>query len=281
MSNEVFDSLFRERADIFRSAFSAFSTEIFFDGETRRLRHAAEYGMFRESIVREFLRFIVPRSLDISSGFILSPMNDVSTQCDIVVFDPRMTPLLQEGDRQRFFPIESVFCMGEVKSTLSRGEFQIALNKLARIKALGERLVHPAILGRQAQPPFNPVNHPYDLAPSILICQKLNFPLENIENEIDALYNPTVLHRHKHNMILSVEDGLLSYVSKEINLPYPRLARVDLKHRFTYPDENPYVHLKFFGSNLFMLTANKTLLYPEFADYLGDLSGGRKRDQAN
>ena len=281
MSNEIFDSLFRERADVFRSAFSAVSTEVFYDPEKKRLRHTGEFGMYRESIVREFLQFIVPRGLDISTGFLISTMNDVSTQCDIVIFDSRMTPLYQEGDRQRFYPVESVFCIGEVKSTLSKQELADALNKLAAVKALGERIVHPAIPGRNQNAPFDPVNHPYDLFPSILICQKLDFALANIENEIDGLYDSSIQHRHKHNMILSIEDGLLSYFDMtDTNLPYSRLRGVDLKHRFTYPDTNKYVHMKLFGSYMFMLTANKTLLYPEFSDYIGNIDGGFKRDQA-
>jgi hypothetical protein len=282
VSNDIFDSLFRERVDVFRSAFSAVSTEVFYDPVTKRLRHTGEYGMYRESIVRDFLKFIVPCGLDISTGFLITTMNDVSTQCDIVIFDSRMTPLYQEGDRQRFYPVESVFCIGEVKSTLSKQKFAEALNKLAEIKALGERIAHPTILRKATGTTFDPVNHPYDLFPSILICQKLDFSCANIENEIDGLYNVSVEHRHKHNMILSVEDGLLSYSSFDLtdtNLPYTRLGGVDLKHRFTYPDTNKYIHLKLFGSYMFMLTANKTLLYPEFSDYIGTLEGGFKRNQ--
>jgi uncharacterized protein DUF6602 len=72
VSNEVFDSLFRERADVFRSAFSSVSTEVFYDAKAKQLRHAGEYGTYRESIVRDFLKFIVPRGLDISTGFVIS-----------------------------------------------------------------------------------------------------------------------------------------------------------------------------------------------------------------
>ena len=121
MTSQIFDALLRENADIFRAAFSSVSTEVFYDPSTKRLRHAGEYGMFRETIVRDFLKFVTPRSLDMSTGFVITSKDDVSTQCDIVVFDSRMTPLYQEGDRQRFFPVESVFCIGEVKSKLSRG----------------------------------------------------------------------------------------------------------------------------------------------------------------
>ena len=215
-----------------------------------------------------------------SAGFVITSMNDVSTQCDVIVFDSRMTPLYQEGDRQRFFPVESVFCIGEVKSTLSRSKFAKALNTLAAIKALGERITHPTILRKSPDGPFDPVNHAYDLAPTVLICQKLNFDLTGIETQIDGLYDASVEHRHKHNLILSVEDGILSYYDcNQVNLPYPRLGNIDLKHRFTWPGANKYVHFKLFATYMFMLTSNKTLLYPEFSDYMGTIEGGYKRDQ--
>ena len=50
MSNDIFDALLREKADIFKAAFSTVSTEVFYDPTARRLRHAGEYGMFREAI---------------------------------------------------------------------------------------------------------------------------------------------------------------------------------------------------------------------------------------
>jgi len=281
MSSDIFDSLFRERIDVFRSAFSAVSTEVFYDPVAKRLRHTGEYGMYRESIVRDFLKFVVPRTLDISTGFLISTMNDISTQCDIVVFDSRMTPLYQEGDRQRFFPVESAYCVGEVKSTLSRTKLAEALNKLAVTKALGERIQTPSIAGENPSAAFDPANNQLQLLPSILICQKLDFSLGNFENEIDGLYDAGVAHRHKHNMILSVEDGLLSYASPEgTNVPYPRFWGRDLKSRFSYPNNDPYVHLKIFGSFMFMITANKTPWYPEFSNYIAlSNGGGASRDQ--
>lgn len=281
MSNDIFDALLREKADVFKAAFSTVSTEVFYDPTARRLRHAGEYGMFREAIVKDFLKFVVPRGLDMSTGFVITSMNDISTQCDIVVFDSRMTPLYQEGDRQRFFPVESVFCVGEVKSTLSRSQLAESLNKLAATKALSERITHPTILRKSPPGPFDPVNHSFDLVPTILICQKLGFDLTGIETQIDGLYDASIEHRHKHNLILSVEDGLLSYYDhNQMNHSYPKLGTVDLKHRFTWPGTNAYVHFKLFASYIFMLTSNKTLLYPEFSDYMGTIEGGYKRDQA-
>jgi hypothetical protein len=99
---------------------------------------------------------------------------------------------------------------------------------------------------------------------------------------VDGLYDSNVEHRHKHNMILIVEDGLLTYHDENgKNLPYSRLGGADLKHRFTFQSSsNKYVHLKLFSAYLFMVTASKTLLYPEFTDYMGSIVGRYKRDQA-
>ena len=227
MSNQVFESLF-ERMDIFRAAFCSIATEVFYDAEKKTSTHTGEYGMYRESVVREFLRFVVPSSLDISTGFLISSMDDVSSQCDIVIFDSKMTPLYQCGGRQRYFPIESVFCVGEVKSTLSKVELASALNKLAGIKSLSERITSCTIIRKSPPGPFDPINHPYDLIPSILVCRKLDFKLSNIVNEIDEMYEADVHHRHKHNMILSIEDGLLSYFDQnDKNIPFPRLNKIE------------------------------------------------------
>jgi hypothetical protein len=286
LSSEIFDSLLRERIDVFRAAFSSTATEVFYNPDLKKLRHAGEYGMYRESIVRDFLKFIIPNSLEISNGFIITSMNDVSTQCDIVIFDSKMTPLYQEGDRQRFFPVESVFCVGEVKSTLSKTNFKSALNKLAKTKALSERVTNPYVLRRHRPGEFNPINEPYDLISSILICQKLDFDLSNIENEIDGFYEDGTQNRHKHNMILSVEDGLICYFHNDksrgkLMMPYPRLIRVNLKNRFMYPDGNRHVHFKLFSMYMFMINNNKTLLYPDLVDYISisSIDGGYSRDQ--
>jgi hypothetical protein len=281
VSSEIFDALLREKIDIFVASFANVATEVFYDSESGKLRHAGEYGMFREAVVRDFLQFIIPKSLAISTGFLITSMGDVSTQCDVVAFDSKITPLYQEGDRQRFFPVESVSFVGEVKSVLSKTDFTKAINKLSKIKYLSERISHPRVLRRFPAGEFDPVNHPDDLISTILICKKLDFSLDDIENQIDAMYDAAVESRHKHNLILSLEDGLISYRSPDgKSLPYPKLASDDVKNRFTWPDTNKYVHLKLFSSCMFILSANRTLLFPEFSFYMGTIEGGKERNQA-
>ena len=280
MSNDIFDALLQEKIRVFKSAFSTLATEVFLDPEAGRLRHSGEYGMYRENIVKDFLKFLIPRSLDLSTGFLITSMNDVSTQCDVVVFDPHMTPLFQEGDRHRFFPVETVFCVAEVKSTVSRAEFAKALNKLARTKALSERISHPRVLAKHSLTGFDPLHDPHDLIPTVLICQKLDFKLDGLALFIDELYESKVEQRHKHNMVLSIEDGLLTYIDQlGRDSPYPEVRGERQLVRFQWPDTNPINHFKSFAASMFMLAVNKTLLYPELSFYMGTVEGGKKQDQ--
>lgn len=280
MSNKIFDRLLKEKINHFKSSFSSTSKDIFYNEKTKRIYHTGEYGTYRETIVRDFLKFIIPPKLDISTGFLMTSMDDISTQCDVIVFDSNITPIYEEGDRQRFFPIETVHCIGEVKSTLSKAQFKEAINKLAKNKALGERIKTPVIINNASSRTFDPLNHPYDLVPSFLICQKLDFDITSLVEDIDTLYESSIEHRHKHNMILSIEDGLLCYFdTNDKTLPYTRLSRIDLKHRFIHPDSNEYAHFNFFASYIFMLTESKTLLYPEISDYMGSITGAYNQNQ--
>ena len=238
MSSRIFDALYREKIDIFTNSFSATSNEVFYDPEKKRLIHAGEYGMYRESVVRDFLSFIVPQRLAISNGFLMSGMDDISTQCDVVIFDSKMTPLFQGADKHRFFPVESVYCIGEVKSNLSRANFQEAINKLARNKAIAERIKNPSLSIDTSGFVFKPT------------------------------YNPTHIYS-------SIKDGLFAYAASDgMKAPIPMARQQNLKNCFISPQNDKYYHMKFFGTFMFMLTTQKISLYPEFSDYISPVKDG-------
>ena len=102
----------------------------------------------------------------------------------------------------------------------------------------------------------------------------------NLIEEIDTWYDPSIDHRHKHNMILSIEDGILMYYDKNDKiLPYCFLGGDEFKNIFTIPHENQYTHFKYFATYMFMLTTSKTLLYPEITDYMGTVTGSMHKTQ--
>ena len=129
MANKIFNALLDEKIEIFTNAFSKTAKEIYFDKDDK-LIHSLEYGIYRENSCKDFIKFVIPSKFNIDDGFLINSNDNVSSQCDIVIFDSNHTPLFESGKKQRFFPIETVVAIGEVKSTLSKKEFKIALNKL-------------------------------------------------------------------------------------------------------------------------------------------------------
>ncbi len=280
MANYIYDNLLIEKIDIFSNSFKNTSREIFYDDKLNRIYHNGEYGVYRESLVVDFLKFFIPSNLEISTGFIITSLDDVSTQCDIVIFDPNITPLYQGYGKQRFFPIESICAIGEVKSKLSKSDFKLAINKLAKNKSLSERLSdNPCVIKGRNNNGFNR-DQIYDLVPSFLICQKLDFDFKKLPHEIDDLYDSDIDYRYRHNIILSIEDGIFSYNALGGKLvPHPHVRGNKNKSRFVMPDDNKYVHFRYFTSYMYTLVSSKTLFYPDPCEYMGEIGGGIKIDQ--
>lgn len=156
----------------------------------------------------------------------------------------------------------------------------VALNKLARIKVLRERIPSPTVLRRDTPGIFNPLNFAYDQIPSFLICEKFSFNPANLEQLASSLYEPDIPQRHRHNLVLSLQDGLLAYTNFDrVTMMYPemssglegttRVRPVPLKNRFVMADhDDPSSHIRLFCTYLFLVSSNTTILYPDMASYI-------------
>ena len=123
VANRIFTALANQTIDTFASCFVALSKEVFYDQENEKLRHPGEFGAFRERLCAQFLKLFIPSYLDVSSGFLINNNDQVSKQCDLIIYDQQYTPMITDAQNLRFFPIETVVCIGEVKSTIARQEF--------------------------------------------------------------------------------------------------------------------------------------------------------------
>jgi hypothetical protein len=283
MPNRIFDTLLNEKVDHFADSFKNLSKEIFYNEETQRLTHSLEYGMMRESICKDFLKFIIPSGLEIQDGFIISTTDSVSTQCDLVIFDSRNTPLYETGKKQRFFPVETVVGIGEVKSVLSKQDFKTAINKLARIKKIRKDNKTPSIIKRKTYEPFNNYKHPFDQLFSFIICEKLDFKLSNLPAEFNTLYDSDIEYNDRHNLILSIDDGLCLYkhsVNEKVKAwHYPFSQSKNLKNRLISPGDNGRNHFNGFATYMFMGIQSTTIFFPEFKNYTGGQVEGYYTDE--
>jgi hypothetical protein len=209
---------------------------------------------------------------------VINTSNEVSTQCDIIIYDSQNTPLIQDDELQTFYPIESIVSVGEIKSRVSKTIFIDALKKLSNIKKMRENIKTPVILYPITQRPYDPKNYLYDQIFTFLICEKLDFNFSNILQEFDTIYGE-ISPYHRHNLILSIEDGLLCYYDGVKTMMYPIIKNKSCKNRLVVSGENKYTPFKLFASYTFLATSSTTVLYPEVTDYMGSIEGGSNYTQ--
>lgn len=270
MSEKIFEKILMSKINSFVQTYSNDSKNIFVDKDGR-LIHPGEFGTYREKIVSSMLRCIVPHRLDIGTGFIITADGKVSTQCDIIIYDKNHSPLIENTEYQRFYPIESVVAVGEIKSDLSKEKLKDALFKLKNFKMLrknvstDEHFIYRELNGSKYSPEYNP----YDQITTFLICNKFNFNYENIVNEMNDIYSQCDNYL-RHNMILSINDGCLMYKDKNQQfMVYPIIGTEKLRNSLLKPTEfNIYDHIVMFLNYLYMSVSSTTILYPDMSCYI-------------
>src|SRR6266567_5578074 len=116
--NKVYLALIDAHARAFAAEFADTARHVFVDEAQGRLIHPGEYGGYREALVRDLLSQFLPEAYGVSQGFVISPEGEVSPQCDVVIYSRLYAPVIRTPEQQRFFPVESVVAVGEVKSDL-------------------------------------------------------------------------------------------------------------------------------------------------------------------
>ena len=244
MSSKIFQTILDRKIEDFIHSFVIDAKSIFYKDE--KLFHPGEYGKFRENTLKELLKFLIPTSFQIGEGFVITSNDNVSTQCDIVIYDNENLPLLNDGIYQ-FYTIESTLAIGEVKSDLNKTQFKDALKKLAKNKMLQDDRIKN-IKRRRIQEKER--EHLF----TFLICRKFQFEGKVDFNEIYG----DIPQKYWHNSILSIEDGIFHYnfpvlnLSQKLKEHYLNILGMNINLFWDYPihqeDEIEYPCIQSFTS---------------------------------
>lgn len=255
MGNKAFIKIFEQEVDLLEREYFDTSREIFWKEEEKSFVHPGEFGKYREELLIRYLSNFIPEYYKISDGFIINPEDEISSQCDIVIYDKENAPIIRTSEHQRFFPSESVVAVGEVKSVLSWTEFKKALRKLAKTKAMRNCLNNEGVdtISGGKVLEFDASKNVIHNMVTFLVCEKLNFNLAKVADESDTIYNDydDVL---RHNLVLSIKDGLFLYKHSKDETPiaYPcvnrdkRFPNILIKRR----EEDKYSHHVLFAQHL-------------------------------
>lgn len=273
--NTIVDTLIKNNIEKFVQDYKNISRQVFLD-ESGNLIHPGEFGNYREKIVKELLQRFLPSRLAIGTGFIITSDNEHSTQCDLIIYDKEHTPIIENSD-QRFFPIECVAGVVEVKSKLNKAQLKEALIKLSVIKKLREQIHTNVFVYKELskQTDFNAKRNPYDQLATFVICEEIDM---DVHKEIDTFFKETYSGTDKsayHNMILSIKNGLFLYYfqkeKKSIYLPYIEYEKPNFPHKFLMPAKDAYEneHILTFINYFYMIISTISVMFFEITNYLG------------
>lgn len=100
------------------------------------IAHEGLKGRIREVFVEGLVMPLLPSFVGVGTGKIIDSEGGQSAECDVVIYDRDVMPPLLLGQREALFPIESVLCSIEVKTTLNLSELRDATVKAKKVKEL-------------------------------------------------------------------------------------------------------------------------------------------------
>ncbi len=278
-SSHIFKSLINRKIDLFLSTFLDEADTLFKIDD--KLIHPGEYGMYRERSLQALLRILLPKRFNVNDGFVFNKEN-ISTQCDIIINDSVMDSITSDG-LAKYFPIQYVYAIGEVKSSLDKTTLKQAALKLANNKSLGrERVEQSKDYTAKLVDNVLPI--------SFLVCKNID-GIEKIDETFwDDVYQG-IDNEYRHNIILSIEDGFFAYRLSVNQVtgngieyigmwPHPVINSQKLPNRFVQMNiEDKYYHLySFFGVLIDSIKAIEQIDFPimeyldisnkEFEEYL-------------
>ncbi|MBP1631578.1 MAG: hypothetical protein H6Q15_2471 [Bacteroidetes bacterium] len=272
--NQIYKKLLKNKIDQFITDFKS-SKELFESLDNQnKLFHPGEFGLFRENICDELIKFTIPNKYNTGTGFLINSFDEISTQCDIVIYDLSNTPLIQDSSNNRFFPVESVLGIGEIKSKLTIKKLCEALVKLSKNKAIKKINQNNVFcVNKPNNNTFNPKVNCYDTIFSFLICDEIeNFNYARINQEMNTFYKKNNIdYEFRHNFILSISDGVSMY-KNQFNDIDPKISQNTPMYFPKYMDyefENLHINngnvenLTYFLTSLSNFLANVNIYYPE------------------
>ena len=115
--------------------------QIDFEGITSKIQHNGEKGAARENMLEEYLKSYIPEKYCFSKGTIVDCKDVQSRQVDIIIHDKFLTPYLVDMDNTKIVPIESVYGVVEVKSTLTKEELRKCVKNIESVRKLEKRTI--------------------------------------------------------------------------------------------------------------------------------------------
>lgn len=178
--------------------------------ESGFIQHNGDKGENREEILIEFLKNHLPSRYGITKGEVITQKGERSHAIDIIIYDAVNCPVLYAG-KTSILPIEGVYGIIEVKSTLSKPEFVDAASKIESFKKLAPRDL--GIIANRDAVTLHRASRPFGIVMGYQLSKNsLNSLKENWQEQSHKVYDVNYFT----NLVCVLGEGLLHY--EQVNL---------------------------------------------------------------
>lgn len=102
----------------------------------RLFKHNGLKGDGNESAIRDLIEKFIPKKYGIGSGIVIDKNGNQSRQCDIIIYDNYNYPELLSMSTAKFYPVDLVYAVIEVKTSLDSEKSKIAIQNIDSVLKL-------------------------------------------------------------------------------------------------------------------------------------------------
>lgn len=103
---------------------------------TNLINHNVTKGTANENLLRSLLEKFLPKKYSLGSGIVFDKNGGFSKQMDLIIYDSFHHPTLLGQNMQYLFPIDTVYCVIEVKTTIDNQILKNAIEQIKSVKRL-------------------------------------------------------------------------------------------------------------------------------------------------
>ena len=117
--------------------------------KARKATTPGSIGSAMESSVRTRLNQLLPRGIEVGSGYIIDTFGGTSRQMDIVLYEAGTCPVfsVNASPSSTYYPCEGVLAVGEIKSRIGKKELEDCFDKIRSVKRLRRAYEHSSDRG--------------------------------------------------------------------------------------------------------------------------------------
>lgn len=181
--------------------------------------HQGVKGTGNELVLIEMLKKFIPKKYGIGSGVVIDHKGNQSKQCDIIIYDNHHSPEILSISNSKFYPIELVYAVIEVKTKLTSSKANEAIENINSVWALNQ------IMDRFRIYPTDPVEK---IKGDTLFFETISprrplgmvFGYKSGTNKISTFHNwfSKIDKSKKHpDRVCSLDQGILALTSKNLS----------------------------------------------------------------